>query len=301
MFHDLAVFNLSSSEVSGGLGSTQLNSSEWLHWSTCVRRMQIGFTDWLDGAKVSSEISLDRSQGKLGVEAYRYLLEVICGLHSPMLGETEVLGQFRERIQTMDYHPRLSKILNSLVSDAKIIRQNHLTNLGANSYGSLTRKYLRDIEDVAILGTGKLATEILPWLKTKNTLEMFSRSAEAKLGRMSSFPKLKILDINGNESSPCRGVVVAAPVDCKWLNFWLKERFPDLKLVIDLREDSKKENDFPKYWSEIRLQDFFSELNSNQESIRDRIDLAKSEIRKYSEQRLKKQEIRPFGWDDICA
>jgi len=30
-----------------------------------------------------------------GAEAYVFLLETICGLNSPMIGETQVLGQFR--------------------------------------------------------------------------------------------------------------------------------------------------------------------------------------------------------------
>ncbi len=290
MIHELTVFNLPSGEKAF---PAHLNAEPWMEWSTCVRQMRIGFKDWIQPEQKHELTAYS------GVEAYKYLLEVICGLHSPMLGETEVLGQFRDRVLTAGAHPRFSKLFKTLIGDAKSIRQQHLMNLGANSYGSLTRKYTREFNEIAILGSGKLTADILPWLKSKALVEVYSRHPLSMASRFAAFPNVKVLGLD--QLSQARVVVVAAPVETKWLGTWIKNQFNTTSLVLDLRDNSSREPLAAQDWSIRVLQDFFLELNSNQDQIRSRIDLAKKEIQKFSEERLKTQEIRPFGWDDICA
>jgi len=289
MIHELAVFNLFSASREMGFPD-HLNRAPWIDWSTCVRQMRIGLSDWL-------QENSEAPKGLTGREAYSYLLEVICGLHSPMIGETEVFGQFRERVLNFNEHPQLTKIFKSLIVDAKTIRQLHLENLGANSYGSLTRKYTRDFDGLAILGAGKLATEILPWLKQKEIVEVFARTPEKV--RFQSFPNVTLETLD--KTSLSRALVVAAPVTDEWLSSWIKIHFPYLSLLIDLRENSRSDAFSRNNFSTVVLQDYFSEINANQDQIRQRIESAKKEIDNLSEQRLKTQEIRPFGWDDICA
>ncbi len=287
MIHDLIVFNASNPSTSGFSTFPEgLNREPWMDWSTCVRQMRIGFRDWLTD---------DANEGVQGKQAYEFLLEVICGLHSPMLGETEVFGQFRERVLKNEGHPRIAKLGLSLISDAKKIRDGYLTNLGANSYGSLTRKYAKIEGEVTILGAGKLAVELLPWLKEKTSVKVASRTGK-------DFPAFKNVEVVSMQTEVQSGaLVVAAPIETSELKKWIDSYAKNLKLVIDLRENSSKDEFSSSDFTTVVLQDLFSELNSNQEQIRQRIDLAKTEIRKISEERLKTQELRPFGWDDICA
>jgi glutamyl-tRNA reductase len=285
MIHDLVVFNSNNPAP----GQAFPNVSEpWMDWSTCVRQMRIGFKDWLKDSE---------SEGVQGRQAYELLLEVICGLHSPMLGETEVFGQFRERVLKSEEHPRLAKLGLNLISDAKRIRDGFLTNLGANSYGSLTRKYTKSHCDVAIFGSGQLAREILPWMKDKTAVKVLAREAQKK--DFTAFKNVEVLSLEAQTSSTA--LVIAAPVESADLKNWVVNFGKNISLVIDLRETSSRDGFSSTGISTVVLQDLFSELNSNQEQIRERIDLAKAAIQKISEERLKTQEIRPFGWDDICA
>src|SRR5438046_10434818 len=70
-----------------------------LEWQTCLRRILFlnsndnrAAIEAAEGGKaVPPTVEVFRGQ-----EAYRFLLEVICGLNSPIVGETAVMGQFKE-------------------------------------------------------------------------------------------------------------------------------------------------------------------------------------------------------------
>ena len=58
---------------------------EQLLWRTCVRSVLFC------SAQALEEILLDESDEVYrGVEAYRFLLNIVCGLQSPIKGETEI-------------------------------------------------------------------------------------------------------------------------------------------------------------------------------------------------------------------
>src|SRR3989338_2551264 len=60
----------------------------------------------------------------LGTEAYQYLLEIICGLKSKLLGENEIVNQFKIAYKEYSQHPkrqtRLIVILEKLFKDSKV-------------------------------------------------------------------------------------------------------------------------------------------------------------------------------------
>ncbi|TAK16175.1 MAG: hypothetical protein EPO35_05870, partial [Acidobacteria bacterium] len=59
-----------------------------LSWRTCLR--DVTFVDEAHSADTLAE-----------EDAYALLLEVLCGLRSPMLGETQVMGQFKAFLATV--------------------------------------------------------------------------------------------------------------------------------------------------------------------------------------------------------
>lgn len=142
-------------------------------WDTCLRTVAI-FPD-----QPTAQSTLENSDVFTGETAYEKLLELICGLHSPLVGETEVFGQFKEAVQKFQrdnssvneglssaFNQAFRAWSNGLLEDAKQIRKNHLQDIGSQSYGSLVRRELRDLGSVSIdiLGAGRLVADILPWI-----------------------------------------------------------------------------------------------------------------------------------------
>src|SRR5690606_32390758 len=81
-----------------------------------------------------------------GSDAYLFLLETICGLKSKLIGENEIVGQFKEAYkmyaQSTLKDTRLLAILEKLFKDAKDIRTQYLIGISQKTYASLTRKHL---------------------------------------------------------------------------------------------------------------------------------------------------------------
>lgn len=156
----------------------QGDSVPFFKWQTCLRSLVLAPNDFKE----------ERLQGGgewlEGESAYRRLLEIACGLHSPLIGETEVFGQFKEAVQariqlaeksarrgTVDvlevaFAATLRQWSKALIEDVKLVRQKHLLDLGSQSYGSLVRREVRGLRKphIEFLGSGQLANEILPWL-----------------------------------------------------------------------------------------------------------------------------------------
>ena len=82
-----------------------------------------------------------------GADAYRFMLEIACGLHSKIQGESEIFGQIKQAWK--EYHtaePVASKPLNTLVqhlfADTKRVRTEFLHGIGGQSYAGATQKLL---------------------------------------------------------------------------------------------------------------------------------------------------------------
>src|SRR5262245_56556396 len=110
-------------------------SPDALVWETCLR--SIAFTSSLPPVCDKDEIFSQQ-------RAYQFLLEVICGLHSPVVGETEVFGQFKNFTkQWLERDPGRISLVQRLFSEAKEIRSLYLRNLGTQSYGSWVKRKVK--------------------------------------------------------------------------------------------------------------------------------------------------------------
>ena len=98
MFEDIVIIHrqMGSKTVgkkSDGLGSfSGVDLSSWVVWKTCLREMAIGTSS----QRVRPLFVKKSDQVYTGLQAYQFFLEVISGLHSPIIGETEVMGQVKE-------------------------------------------------------------------------------------------------------------------------------------------------------------------------------------------------------------
>jgi len=282
------------------------NESEgWILWRTCLRSIWMGLSP--NGI---SDLPLgplaDSVETYTGEAAYGFLLEVVCGLHSPLAGETEVMGQFKELASRKDFDA-FQDIFRSILTDAKTIRRTHLTGLGSQSYGSLTRRVLKNSERVHVLGSGQLAEEILPWLKSFRSVEVFCRNADKRTELSRKFPDarfapLEVVRTEG-EAHERNALIIAAPMPAAEISEWVDRHDHRFEMLVDLSGEAESDP-LPHFFGgleTIRLGDFFSSMESNQEMIRARVTLARKNIREISRTRGNHQELRPFGWDDLCG
>ncbi len=251
-------------------------------FETCLRKIWIAPEGTIQGP--------GNLQGAL---AYRFLLEVICGMQSPIFGETEILGQFKNFLQTQKSDPQFGFFKSwsqQLLEDSKALRTEHLQGQGQHSYGSLLRKRLGTNENLWIVGAGQLTEAMLPWL-SEHSVTLWVRSIEkAQL----LFPQAQVLSLS-ELPPPDATIVIAAPLSEEDL----------IKLVgqtenpwIDLREKTKACGVRP---ARITLADLYKE-SSGRESTKEGLRLQlMAQIQEIAESRLDRAWFRPQGWEDVCA
>jgi hypothetical protein len=135
---------------------------------TCLRRIWISISP---GTRAASLATAAGAECYAGEEAYEFLLRVACGLESAITGESDVFGQLKECWRSFQsVHTERSRALQALMQhlfeDVKEIRSQHLSGLGAASYGSLVRKLLNGRADAPtlVIGAGQMARAVLPYL-----------------------------------------------------------------------------------------------------------------------------------------
>jgi glutamyl-tRNA reductase len=263
-------------------------------WRTCLR--EVAFVD--PRALVVDGPGQRLDEGA----AYQLLLEILCGLQSPMVGETQVLGQFKSFLGSVTpEHAWLSRLGQRLLTDARDVRTKHLQGLGSRSYGSAVRRDLDDVTHAVVIGTGKLAGEVLPLLAGDGrSVDQWGRaeSGEVGDGPGSSYRRLDRLD-GGPITDRPTAIIVAAPVSTAVIEA-VAARYPTLRRVIDLRADVG-DRALTSGCEVIALRDLFARMHDQHASALPRIEAARHDIAWRTRQYELRDELRPFGWDDLCA
>jgi len=150
---------------------------------TCLREVRIA-TLPPDSRPAPMEARAAGYEAYSGADAYRFLLQLACGLESEIAGETEILGQIKQSWR--DYETAhavearaLRPWMQRLLQDTKEVRTEYVVGLGSATYGSLVRRLLGGTLEgpTLLLGAGQLAETILPFLDTGEVL-VWNRSAE---------------------------------------------------------------------------------------------------------------------------
>jgi glutamyl-tRNA reductase len=183
---DLIVLNRSSS----GDTSTSLLPNACVI-GTCLREVRIAMLAPED-QPLTAEANAAGYDLHAGAAAYRFLLQLACGLESQIAGETEILGQVKQAWRDCETGggdmPRLLRPwMQRLLQDTKEIRSEYVVGLGSATYGSLVRRLLGGTSQgpTLLLGAGQLAETILPFLDSGDVL-VWNRSrarAEEMLSR----------------------------------------------------------------------------------------------------------------------
>lgn len=293
--------------------------TDWSKFSTCLR--QIVFCPHKVEAISSSDnyfdsfekLNMDSNDEVLkGPTAMAFLIEVLCGLHSPIFGETEVLGQFKkfyeDEVQncygTLYQH---QKLVQYIFQEVKRLRTQYLTNMGAHSYGSLLRKHLKESMNVTIFGSGQLAQEIAPWLYDHKKVQVLCRDLQKSYIQWQEHAnKVNLLTYHKVDfiGEIC---VIAAPLsDTEILSFFEKQ-FPQFDIVeisqkIKIYDLRGEENRLTHLWGNVvSLSELFSELQFLQIQNQELLETLKKLIQKNSLEYMLRSEFHPLGWDDLCG
>ncbi len=283
-------------------------------WRTCLR--EVLFSQSADPFE-------DTAGSTLGMlvegRAYRLLLEILCGLQSPMIGETQVVAQFKDFLAGLPQeHAWIRRTGQRLLSDARQVRTAHLQGLGSRSYGSAVRNCIGPLETPVLIGTGKLAADILPYVaETGRTVHQWGRaptsaeasaSAKATADRTVGKPRvqtlpgvcyrtLESLDAFPGTDAPAV-VVIAAPAPASTIAR-AAAAYRGLTRVVDLRAEAEADPLVIPV-STITLRDLFALMDDANRFV-PQIEAARAEIADRSRRYEQRDEVRPFGWDDLCA
>lgn len=270
-------------------------SDQSLVWKTCLR--QIAF--------FPADTDLPLEEGDevyTGSEAFAFLLEIICGLRSPIVGETQIFGQFKEFVtaSTLVQNAmtlQLRGFFQSLIQTAKSLRAEHLVGLGSQGYGSLIRKLSKQDQAVSLLGSGKLVAEILPWLAKEKSLQVVCRQPEKAQSFLEKYPELKINALTENHDlHAC--LVVAVPWTDEELLQWLKSH--NVRKILDLRGELQRPELFKEYQF-IGLKDVFANIEENKKDLSQRVLTLKGVVKNKAQEYFERSLYRPYGWEDLCV
>jgi glutamyl-tRNA reductase len=241
--------------------------------------------DTLDGRVLTDE------------EAYAVLLEVVCGLRSPLAGETEVQAQFKAFLSSLD--PALDRDLlrigQRVLADAKAIRQRHLQGVGVVAYGALTARFVPSGRRVVLVGTGALAADLSAALSGRHRIDSWGRRPDAG---QPAYAMLSTASRGTVRSMDAATLIVAAPISQSDVDA-LVGCYPGTREIVDLRGRHGWVS-LPDGCRLIALDDLFREASLLGPGAA-RIEAARHDIRELSRAFTMRDELRPFGWDDLWA
>ena len=282
-----------------------------LEWQTCLRRiliLNVNESASTIAAIENGEMTLPTLEIFRGPQAYQFLLEVICGLNSPIVGETAVMGQFKEfllgaKFPKNHWGSYLRQLATNLMMDAKRIRHNHLQGIGSQSYGSLVRQQVKGMSSVAVLGAGKLAREILPWLIGKTKVRVFYRNYEHAKDLLETYPEIDLVkysEADARWQQNEAALVIAAPLDAEEVSRWTSVQSANFSKCLDLRGEAASDP-VSMNGDVIKLNELFEALRSERERLEVHVEAARSEIKQLVQRQSQQAQFRPFGWEDLCA
>lgn len=203
-----------------------------------------------------------------GADAYLYLLETICGLKSKLIGENEIVGQFKEAYHVYTASTlkdsRLLLVLEKLFKDAKDIRTQYLIGISQKTYASLTRRHLiqkSKAETVVVVGSGAMAEDLINQFKKKAKVLLCARNGEkaAELAKTHNLDLIPWEDRHRLVDFPYIANTVGTDTilfDEKFFDSWSKQ---PSHMFVDLGSPSSIRTNLSLSEGVVRLDDIFQE------------------------------------------
>lgn len=232
--------------------------------ATCQRTMVLTFNRYPFANNDLPDHELHSAEA-----AYLFLLETICGLKSKLIGENEIVGQFKEAYKLYAASTlkdtKLLTILEKLFQDAKDIRTQHLIGISQKTYASLTRKHLiqkAKADHILILGSGQLAEDLINQFKKKAKITICARN-EARVSLLAASHDIEILPWEKRQEMVSMPFI-ANTIGCS-KTIWNESFFSSWKqnnpegMFVDLGSPAAIETTLTKSSGVVRLSDVFEE------------------------------------------
>lgn len=272
-------------------------------WQTCRRRLLFFDEHSFENYQLTGQEEVYRD-----IEAEEFLIEVLCGLKSPLVGETEVFGQFKiwwQNLENLSFKQKYEARIQLIYSVVKRIREESLCGLGSQSYGSLLRKKIGELASASgevcidFVGAGQLVEEMVPWVEKKWKFRIWCRNPE-RIETSELAQKAVSVKSMSDTENVSNLLVVAAPLSHDELNFWIKNRSNGENLhVFDFRHDSMGYNGSDQFRQFLHLDHFTTEVEEQKQQIQFHIEEAKAKINNWKHTEMNRAQVRPFGWDDL--
>jgi glutamyl-tRNA reductase len=262
-------------------------------WRTCLREIH-----FLSGNRVPLEAGV-----LTDADAYALLLEVVCGLRSPLIGETEVQAQFKQFLASAEAgnDPALKRLGQRVLGDAKRIRHKHLQGFGAHSYGRLTARHLTGSR-VVVIGTGALAGQVIEAAPADALVDVWGRTPDRALPTSRTgllFTAITDAPAATATRTEPSTIVIAAPIGSQDLDS-VVSCYVSVVNIVDLRSSDQHtaiKCDAPV----VLLGDILAEAARSDFGGAPRVRAARADIHDLAKAFVVREELRPFGWDDVCA
>lgn len=239
-----------------------------------------------------------------GQKAYAFLLRILAGLESRILGETEVFGQFKDTWESflgLAPNTTLQPVIQKIMSDVKRIRKEHLQNIGNSSYGTLTRRLIGETNIVTLIGAGQLAQSILPYLSHAK-IHCWNRTPSRLETLKSEFPRIELIaDLETTTHwHASEAVVLCTPVNA---NFEMRlQPHVSAKRVLHLGARKNEVEHWQSHPNFSHLDDLFSLQQEMNELKNARVKQAVIACEALAEHRYFMDGITfHHGWEDIAA
>jgi glutamyl-tRNA reductase len=259
MLNGLQLWNFSS----GTHPEEELNGTTFI-LKTCQRSLVLTFNRYpFKGS------DLPAHDLHVGGQAYHFLLETICGLKSKLIGENEIVGQFKEAYniysQSTLKDTKLLHILEKLFKDAKDIRTQYLIGISQKTYASLTRRHLiqkSKADHVVVIGSGALAEDLINQFKKKALVSLCARnnSRALELAQLHNLTIIPWLERHTLVDRPFIANTVGTDsilFDEKFFKEWQLRN--EQRKFVDLGSPSVIKTDLAMLEGVVRLVDIFDE------------------------------------------
>lgn len=266
---------------SGTLQQDELNGHAFV-LRTCQRTLVLSFHHYPFN---HSEIPTHELVS--GQDAYFFLLETICGLKSKLIGENEIVGQFKEAYQIFASSTlkdtKLLLILEKLFKDAKDIRTKYLIGISQKTYASLTRRHFiqkAKAQHIVVIGSGALAEDLINQFKKKAKVSLCARNIQ-KAEALAKIHSLNLIPwehrSNLREFPFIANTVGVNEVlfDEEFFGEWSKQ---EERLFIDLGAPSSIRTPMTFGEGVVRLEDIFQEGAILEDQKQAQINLARAEM-----------------------
>lgn len=270
-------------------------------WKTCLRQVYFTHQQELNDLELLPTDKIYYSE-----EASKYLISILCGMESPVFGETEVFGQFKNFLQSQPsakaYFNLHTKWTKFILETVKYIRSEFIHGLGSNSYGSTLRKLTKNYQHISIIGAGNLTNEVLPWLAKSKQVDVLVRNAlDSKHQQMmSEFPQMKFESLSDVQTLSSV-LILAAPIENEKVLQLIEKSGPNIEVIYDLRASGFEGlRSLENQMKLVSLSDFFTMVNND----KNRFAQIKKDLENYIKEKCivfsNRSEVRPMGWEDLC-